>query len=233
MLFREAVSTPKTRPQIANLRQRRRTRTRWRASRRPLSRTRSRPMCGQKGVGQFSPKEDRFYRVSAELRSAVVFTALDVLADPPFARLDFMKCRNLFDLPSAGGASQGHLHHPLRVAPKAAFCWSATPRRSGQTDGRFGAISKPQRVPRPRRRASTGRFGTPLSAGDGPPLARASRPSGRSFAPDRACRALPTDGAGGLWSGCGSDQPQTRMYSLCSGPVDGSCRGLVLGPSGR
>src|SRR6202030_806867 len=48
-----------------------------------------------KRLAKFFSKEDRSYRISAELRSSVVFTVHDVLADPPFARLDFVSCRNL------------------------------------------------------------------------------------------------------------------------------------------
>lgn len=35
------------------------------------------------------------YRVTPELRAKVVFTIQDVLADPPFSRLDLVSCRNL------------------------------------------------------------------------------------------------------------------------------------------
>lgn len=44
---------------------------------------------------QFFTKEDHHYRVIPELRSAVIFAVQDVLADPPFARLDMISCRNL------------------------------------------------------------------------------------------------------------------------------------------
>ena len=67
-------------------------------------------------LAKFFAKEDGFYRISAELRSSVVFTVHDVLADPPFARLDFVSCRNLLIYLSAGSAGQGHLHRPLRAA---------------------------------------------------------------------------------------------------------------------
>lgn len=40
-------------------------------------------------------KEEDGYRIKAELRDAVVFTAQDILRDPPFSRLDFISCRNL------------------------------------------------------------------------------------------------------------------------------------------
>ena len=44
---------------------------------------------------RFFIKDEHGYRVSSELRSAVIFTVQDVLSDPPFSRLDFISCRNL------------------------------------------------------------------------------------------------------------------------------------------
>jgi two-component system, chemotaxis family, CheB/CheR fusion protein len=46
-------------------------------------------------LARFFVKEDHGYRVSPELRAAVVFTVQDVLSDPPFSRLDMISCRNL------------------------------------------------------------------------------------------------------------------------------------------
>jgi two-component system CheB/CheR fusion protein len=46
-------------------------------------------------LARFFSKEDRGYRVAPELRSVVVFTVQDLLADPPFSRLDMVSCRNL------------------------------------------------------------------------------------------------------------------------------------------
>jgi len=46
-------------------------------------------------LARFFSKEDHGYRVLPELRAAVVFTVQDVLADPPFSRLDLVSCRNL------------------------------------------------------------------------------------------------------------------------------------------
>ena len=46
-------------------------------------------------LARFFTKEDHGYRVLPELRAAVVFTVQDVLADPPFSRLDLVSCRNL------------------------------------------------------------------------------------------------------------------------------------------
>ena len=69
-----------------------------------------------KRLAQFFTKEDRFYRISAELRSSVVFTVHDVLADPPFARLDFVSCRNLliYLLPEAQAKVISVIHFALR-----------------------------------------------------------------------------------------------------------------------
>ncbi len=46
-------------------------------------------------LARFFRKEKQGYRVSPELRAAVVFTVQDVLKDPPFSRLDLISCRNL------------------------------------------------------------------------------------------------------------------------------------------
>jgi two-component system CheB/CheR fusion protein len=46
-------------------------------------------------LARFFAKEDRGYRIARDLRDLVVFTIQDVLADPPFSRLDLISCRNL------------------------------------------------------------------------------------------------------------------------------------------
>ena len=46
-------------------------------------------------LARFFTQEDHSYRVVPELRGTVVFTTQDVLADPPFSRLDLISCRNL------------------------------------------------------------------------------------------------------------------------------------------
>ena len=46
-------------------------------------------------LARFFVKEGHSYRISPELRASVVFTVHDVLADPPFSRLDIISCRNL------------------------------------------------------------------------------------------------------------------------------------------
>jgi FixJ family two-component response regulator/chemotaxis methyl-accepting protein methylase len=46
-------------------------------------------------LARFFTQEEHGYRVVPELRGVVVFTVQDVLADPPFSRLDLISCRNL------------------------------------------------------------------------------------------------------------------------------------------
>ena len=46
-------------------------------------------------LARFFTQDEHGYRVMPELRGVVVFTAQDVLADPPFSRLDLISCRNL------------------------------------------------------------------------------------------------------------------------------------------
>ena len=69
--------------------------TRWRLPARAFIRNRSRRMSPRRGLPASLLKEEHGYRVVPELRELVVFTTQDVLADPPFSRLDLVSCRNL------------------------------------------------------------------------------------------------------------------------------------------
>jgi two-component system, chemotaxis family, CheB/CheR fusion protein len=44
---------------------------------------------------RFFTHQDQGYRVSRELGDVIVFTDHDLLADPPFSRLNLISCRNL------------------------------------------------------------------------------------------------------------------------------------------
>ncbi|MFZ4499716.1 MAG: chemotaxis protein CheB, partial [Burkholderiales bacterium] len=46
-------------------------------------------------LARFFTREESDWQLNGDLRSLVVFTVQDVLADPPFSRLDFVSCRNL------------------------------------------------------------------------------------------------------------------------------------------
>jgi two-component system, chemotaxis family, CheB/CheR fusion protein len=125
-----------------------------------------------KRLAQFFAKEDRFYRISAELRSSVVFTVHDVLADPPFARLDFISCRNLliYLLPEAQAKVISIIHFALR---EGGLLLVGDAETVLVTDGRFAVISKPQRIYRRIGGSRPGDLVLPSSAGDGPrPRAR-------------------------------------------------------------
>jgi two-component system CheB/CheR fusion protein len=117
-------------------------------------------------LARFFSKEDRFYRISAELRSSVVFTVHDVLADPPFARLDFVSCRNLliYLLPEAQAKVISIIHFALRGGGLLLVGDAET---VGVADGRFAVISKPQRIYRRVGGARPGDFSPSSSAGDG------------------------------------------------------------------
>ncbi len=67
-------------------------------------------------LSRFFIREDHGYRVSRELRAAIVFSVHDVVADAPFSRLDLITCRNLLILPSARGAAARPFAVPFRLA---------------------------------------------------------------------------------------------------------------------
>ena len=145
-----------------------------------------------KRLAQFFAKEDRFYRISAELRSSVVFSVHDVLADPPFARLDFVSCRNLliYLLPEAQAKVISIIHFALREGGLLLVGEAET---VGVADGRFAVISKPQRIYRrvggPRR----GDFGLSTSAGDSSRLRACPGPAAapsRQIALAEFCRRM-------------------------------------------
>ena len=131
-------------------------------------------------LARFLSKEDHNYRISAELRSYVVFTVHDVLADPPFARLDFVSCRNLliYLLPEAQAKVISIIHFALR---EGGLLLVGDAETVGAADGRFVAISKPQRIYRRVGGARPGDFSLSSNAGDGSRLrgrpAPASAPS--------------------------------------------------------
>jgi two-component system, chemotaxis family, CheB/CheR fusion protein len=117
-------------------------------------------------LARFFTKEGQDYRVSPELRAAVVFTVQDVLADPPFSRLDLVSCRNLliYLLPEAQTKVISLFHFALREGGVLLLGSSET---VVNADGRFEAISKPERIYRHIGRSRPGELGFPLSVGDG------------------------------------------------------------------
>ena len=92
-------------------------------------------------LAQFFSRESGSYRVSADLRSTVVFSVQDVLSDPPFAHLDFVSCRNvlIYLQPEAQAKALSMFHFALREGGLLLVGNSET----AGTDGRFAVVSKP------------------------------------------------------------------------------------------
>jgi two-component system CheB/CheR fusion protein len=117
-------------------------------------------------LARFFVKEDHSYRVLPALRSAVVFTVQDVLADPPFSRLDLVSCRNLliYLRPEAQAKTVSVFHFALREGGILLLGSSET---IGNIEGRFELISKSERVYRHIGRSRPGDFGFLTSAHGG------------------------------------------------------------------
>ncbi len=117
-------------------------------------------------LARFFSKEDHGYRVSPELRASVVFTVQDVLADPPFSRLDLVSCRNLliYLQPEAQARVLSSFHFALREGGILLLGSSETVDTS---DGRFEVISKTERIFRHVGRSRPGELGFSMSGSDG------------------------------------------------------------------
>jgi two-component system CheB/CheR fusion protein len=124
-------------------------------------------------LARFFSKEEHCYRVSPDLRAAVVFTVQDVLADPPFSRLDLVSCRNLliYLRPEAQTKVLSLFHFALREGGVLLLGSSET---VGNAEDRFETISKPERLYRHIGRSRSGDLGFSPGAGDG--VRRSVRP---------------------------------------------------------
>ena len=132
-------------------------------------------------LAAFFTREDHSYRVSPELRASVVFTVQDVLADPPFARLDFVSCRNLliYLRPEAQAKVAAVFHFALR---EGGLLLLGNAEAIGAADGRFAVVSKPERLYRRVGGSRFGDIGLSPGAGEG---ARMRITAGPTQAPSR------------------------------------------------
>ena len=116
-------------------------------------------------LARFFLQEDENYRISPELRATVVFTTQDILADPPFSRLDMVSCRNL--LIYLGTEAQMKVmsifHFALRGGGILLLGGSET---VASQDDRFEAISEPYRIYRHFKQSQPGYS---MSPGSGAP----------------------------------------------------------------
>ena len=117
-------------------------------------------------LARFFTQEEHSYRVVPELREVVVFTVQDVLADPPFSRLDLISCRNLliYLRPEAQEKVLLLFHFALREGGVLMLGSSET---VGSLDDRFEPISKTQRIYRQIGHSRPGEVDFPIGPGGG------------------------------------------------------------------
>jgi two-component system CheB/CheR fusion protein len=94
---------------------------------------------------RFFSKDEHGYRILPELRAMIVFAVQDVLADPPFSRLDLVSCRNLliYLRPEAQEKVISLFHFALR---EGGILLLGSAETIGNSKGRFEVISKKERL---------------------------------------------------------------------------------------
>lgn len=109
----------------------------------------------------FTPEKAAF-KVSSRLRESITFALHDVLADPPFARLDLLSCRNLmiYLAPAAQDRLLEHFHFAL--AP-GGFLLLGKAETAGSTDAQFQTVSDSARLYRNQPRRGKGAVHMPTS----------------------------------------------------------------------
>ncbi len=129
----------------------------------------------------FSAEDGHGYRVRPELREAVVFTVQDLLADPPFSRIDLLSCRNLMIYlgPDAQAKAVALFHFALREGGVLLLGSAET---VGAAEGRFELVHKAARLYRHVGRKRPGDLRFAAVAADG---LRADRAPGAGGAPSR------------------------------------------------
>ncbi len=131
-------------------------------------------------LAAFFVKEDQSYRVLPELRAMVVFTVQDLLADPPFSRLDLVSCRNVMIYLGVQAQRQvvALFHFALRTG---GVLLLGSSEGVGDAAGRFEMISKPARLYRHIGRSRPGDVDFAKHAGDAVRMAtNLPRPAPRS-----------------------------------------------------
>lgn len=141
-------------------------------------------------LARFFVKDSHGYRVSPELRAAVVFTVQDALSDPPFSRLDMISCRNLLIYlgPEAQAKVVGLFHFALRSG---GILLLGNAETISETDGSFEVISKAERLYRRTGRSRSGDIGFTMGTVEGvrvPERRDPEPPAGRRVALAELCR---------------------------------------------
>ena len=141
---------------------------------------------------RFFSNDDHGYRILPELRATIVFAVQDVLADPPFSRLDLVSCRNLliYLRPEAQDKVISFFHFALR---EGGILLLGSAETIGSSKSRFEVISKAERLYRHVGRARPGEPGFLFGAADGarlPVRAPQSQPPSRQIALAEGCRRM-------------------------------------------
>lgn len=118
----------------------------------------------QSRLDRFFTREEIGYRVTPDLRDAVVFSVHDILTDPPFSRIDFVSCRNLliYLINEAQEKALDVFRFALRPDGLLLLGSAET---VGGSDHQFSAIAKPIHLYRCSGKALP-RSGLPVGAGE-------------------------------------------------------------------
>jgi two-component system CheB/CheR fusion protein len=114
-------------------------------------------------LARFFTSEEGGWRVSQDLRSTVVFTVQDLLADPPFSRLDLISCRNLliYLQPEAQARVIATFHFALR---EGGILLLGSAEGAGSPARHFEVVSKLNRIYRHLARSEPGEHGFAVAA---------------------------------------------------------------------
>ena len=122
-------------------------------------------------LARFFVREEHGYRVTKELRDAVVFAPHNLLSDPPFSRLDLISCRNLFIYlePAAQEALIPLLHFAL---VDGGYLFLGSAEGIGTQADLFEAVSAKWRIYRRIGPSRRDKLHFPIAATSAPPILR-------------------------------------------------------------
>ncbi len=111
-------------------------------------------------LARFFVRQDAGWRAAPDLRAAIVFTVQDVLADPPFSRLDMVSCRNLliYLRPDAQARVLETFHFALRDG---GILLLGSAENAIAPEGRFETVVKAERIYRRIGRSPSARLEAP------------------------------------------------------------------------
>lgn len=143
-------------------------------------------------LARYFVRQDHGYSIAPDLRATIVFTVQDLLADPPFSKLDLISCRNLLIYlgPEAQTKAIALFHFALRPG---GILLLGTSETIGHAEGRFETVAKTERIYRRIGKNRPGALLFSTSSGDGLRVpARSDQPSAPARQPALAeiCRRL-------------------------------------------